>query len=70
MLLWSVYFAKDRCERMSMVHWEIVTVTYLRDTSQIVPVEMVQFLRILTYVKKNTVNIYIRRSLCTFIEIM
>ena len=60
MLLWSVYFAKDRCERMSMVHWEIVTVTYLRDTSLLSRWRMVQFLRILTYVK-NSVNIYIRR---------
>ena len=58
MLLWSVYFAEDRCERMSMVHWEIVTVTYLRDTSQIVPVEMVQFLRILTYVKNYGKYLY------------
>jgi hypothetical protein len=30
----SVYFPEDRCEEMSTVHWEIVAVTYLRDTSQ------------------------------------
>ena len=29
----SVYFHEDRCEEMSTVHWEIVPVTYLRDTS-------------------------------------
>ena len=43
---------------MSMVHWEIHAVTYLRDTSQIVPVEMVQFLRILTYVKNYGKHLY------------
>ena len=41
-----------------MVHWEIHSVTYLRDTSQIVPVEMVQFLRILTYVKNYGKYLY------------
>ena len=30
----SVYFSEDRCERVSMVHWQIALVTYLRDTSQ------------------------------------
>ena len=29
----SVYFAEDICEPASMVHWEIHSVTYLRDTS-------------------------------------
>ena len=31
---WSVYFAEDICEQLSMVHWQIDLVTYLRDTSQ------------------------------------
>ncbi|MBR5835318.1 MAG: hypothetical protein IKY66_04045, partial [Bacteroidales bacterium] len=31
----SVYFAEDRCECVSMVHWEIHAVTYLRDTSRL-----------------------------------
>jgi hypothetical protein len=30
----SVYFAEDICEAVSMVHWEIDAVTYLRGTSQ------------------------------------
>ena len=45
---------------MSMVHWEIVTVTYLRDTSLLSRGEWYIFYAHI-FMQKPTVNIYIRR---------
>ena len=60
MLLWSVYFAEDRCEESE--HGALVDDTRYIPSRHIttVPVEMAIFYKY-TFVQKSTVNIYIRR---------